>query len=111
MADGLELYNELSDKLKALQHAVNEYRETGIDYAEKEKDYRIAKAEKILQLRNEGFPATITIDCAVGCSKVSSLRFERDCARVLYDASKESINSIKLAIRIIENQIQREFKG
>ena len=34
---------------------------------------------------------------------------ERDIAQTLYDSSKEAINSYKLQIRIVQEQIQREW--
>ena len=40
---------------------------------------------------------------------VAEARFKRDMAEVLYTANKEAIQSVKLQLRLIESQIQREY--
>lgn len=109
--DGIDLYGELDSKLKALQQAVKDYQEAGIDYAEKERDYRVANAEKILMLRADDFPVTICTDVSKGSAEVASKRFERDCARVLYEVSKQTIFSVSLSLRILEGRIKQEYGG
>jgi hypothetical protein len=37
------------------------------------------------------------------------LRFKRDVCETVYQANQESINVLKLNIRIIESQLQREW--
>ena len=44
-----------------------------------------------------------------GVPDVAELRFRRDVAETVYQANKEAINAIKLELRLIENQIQREW--
>lgn len=44
-----------------------------------------------------------------GIPSIAELRFKRDIAKTLYQANLEAINSIKLQLRLIENQIQREY--
>jgi hypothetical protein len=46
---------------------------------------------------------------AYGIPSVAEARFKRDVAEVTYKANQEAINSIKLQLRLIENQIQREW--
>lgn len=46
---------------------------------------------------------------AYGIPSIAELRFKRDCAETIYKANQESINSIKLQIRILESQIEREW--
>ena len=45
-----------------------------------------------------------------GIPSVAEKRFKRDVAKAVYEANQESINTQKLQIRIIDNQIQREWK-
>lgn len=44
-----------------------------------------------------------------GYEEIATLRFERDLAKVKYDANQEYINTIKLQIRILEGQLSREY--
>ena len=41
--------------------------------------------------------------------EVASKRFNRDVKQAVYQANLEAINSIKLQIRVIESQLQREW--
>lgn len=107
--DGMDLYNELNYKTKMLDTAVRELKSRGQAYAQAERDYRVKKAEAILEERAKGTPATITLDIVKGRKDVSMLCFKRDCAEVLYRSALEAIQAIKLNIRVLENQISREW--
>lgn len=109
MTDGLELYGELSSKTRLLDIAVKELRSRGTAFAKAERDYRVEKAKAILEEREKGTPATITIDIVKGRRDIAKLCFERDCAEVLYKSALEAINSLKLQMRLLENQIAREY--
>lgn len=107
--DGIDLYNELNYKTKMLDTAVRELKSRGIAYAQAERDYRVKKAEAILEERAKGTAATITIDIVKGRKDVSRLCFERDCAEVMYRSALEAINAIKLQLRLLESQVHREW--
>lgn len=107
--DGLSLYQELQNKISLLDMAVKELRSRGAAYAQAERDYKVALAKAILDERAKGTPVTIIGDICRGKSDIAQLRFERDCAEVVYRSALEAINSTKLQIRVIENQIGREY--
>ena len=44
-----------------------------------------------------------------GIPKVAEARFKRDVSEAVYKANLEAINSIKLQMRLIEAQLQREW--
>ena len=44
-----------------------------------------------------------------GYEDIAKLRFERDTSQVKYNANLEYIQTIKLMIRILENQLNREY--
>ena len=44
-----------------------------------------------------------------GEKSVAELRLKRDIAKTIYETNLEHINATKLQIRIIENQISREW--
>lgn len=107
--DGLQLYQELDAKQRLLDRAVSELRERGTALAQAERDYKAAKAKAILDEREKGTPATITLDLVMGDDEVSSKRFKRDCAEVLYRSALEFIQVNKLELRILQNQISQEM--
>lgn len=106
-----DLYDELREKMNLCDQAAKEIRSRGIDLATKESAYKQAAAKKILALRAEGVPVTIIGDLVRGDEIVSNTRFERDCAEVLYKSCLESLNVYKLACRLLEAQIDREWRG
>ena len=44
-----------------------------------------------------------------GIPSVAEARFKRDVAEAVYKANQEAINSIKLQIRILNDQLDREW--
>ena len=107
--DGLQLYQELDAKQRLLDRAVSELRERGTALAQAERDYKAAKAKAILDEREKGTPATITLDLVMGDDEVSLKRFKRDCCKTLYQSAFEFIQVTKLEMRLLENQISREY--
>ena len=104
-----DLYSELTIKTKDLDTCIKQLRRTGSALAEAEKEYQVKKAEKALRLRDEGMPVGL-IDLTIrGDKEVAALRFTRDCKKVTYDANQEAVQAIKLQMRLIEGQIQREY--
>ena len=60
-------------------------------------------------MRDEGQAiGVITLTC-YGIPSVAEARFKRDTAEAIYKANLEAISTIKLQIRVLENQINREF--
>lgn len=107
--DGLSLYQELDQKTHMLDVAVRELRKRGTALAQAERDYKVALARAILEERAKGTPVTIIGDVCRGKKDIAKLRFERDCADVLWKSALEAINSTKLQLRLIESQVQREY--
>lgn len=104
-----DLYSELTIKTGELNTCIKQLRETGTALAEAERAYQVKKAEKALRLRDEGMPVGL-IDMTIrGDKEVAALRFARQIAEITYDANREAVASIKLQLRLIENQIQREY--
>ncbi len=106
---GVELLNELNDLTEQLKKSTRQLGDYGRNYAEKQRDYKVALAQAILKRKAEGLPATIVIQIANG--DTANERFERDKAEVLYKSSLESINTLKTLIRVNENQINKEWSN
>lgn len=104
-----DLYNELARKTEELNISIKKLRETGTAYAEAERDYKILLRQECLKLRDDGMAIGMIDKTCYGIPSVAEARFKRDVAETIWKANMEAINSIKLQIRIIENQLQREY--
>ena len=104
-----DLVTEIMDKSRMLDVAISELKRRGQKYAETERDYRVALAKQMLTERDNGMPVTIISDICKGKSEIAQLRFNRDCAEVLYKSAMEAINSMKLQIRLMDSQLDREW--
>lgn len=103
------MLNELTEAVAVLDKMVETMKRRGQDFAKAKSDYEIAKAQRILKYRDEGQPATLTIDLVKGSPDVAKLRLTKDIAETLYRTVQEAIQTQKLKIRIMESQIQREW--
>lgn len=104
-----DLWSEIKTKTRQLDYSIRELRKSGTAYAEAEKAYKIKLREECLRLRGQEMPVTLIDKVCYGIDEVAELRFKRDCARVVYDANRDAINAIKLEIRIINEQLSREW--
>ena len=98
------LNSELTQSIKLL-------RKNGDAYAKAERDYQVAQAQTVLRMKNAG--ATVTeIQLSVkGQPEVAEKLFTRDVAKVMYEANQEHINTVKLQLRLLDNQIAREWNN
>ena len=105
----MELLEELQIKSSQLEQALKTLRQNGIALAQAEKDYKEMVSKEVLRLRDEGMAVTLIAQVIYGLPTISTLRFQRDCAKSVYEANVEAINVKKLQIRLIEAQINREW--
>lgn len=105
----MDLYNELENKIQELEVSIKSLRKTGSNYAEAERDYKILLRQEVLKLRDEGQAIGVISLICYGIPSVAEARFKRDVAETIYKANLEAINSIKLQLRLLENQISREY--
>lgn len=109
--DGYELINEMNDLCAKLSVSGRQMAKYGNALAEAERNYKIKLREEALNLRNtKDMPVTLINQVVYGIPEVAELRFKRDVAQTMYDVSRESINTLKLKIRILDNQISREWQ-
>ena len=107
----MELLEEIQLKMRQLDQGRADLRKNGIDLAQKERAYKEAISKKTLELLDEGRPTTSLDKIIYGLPSISTLRYERDCAEVVYNANKEAINITKLQLRILEDQFKLEYGG
>ena len=104
-----DLYSELAAKTKQLEVSIRQLRKSGTDYATAERDYKILLRQECLKLRDAGTAVGMIDKVCYGIPSVAEARFKRDVAEVIYKANLESINSLKLQLRLIDAQIGREW--
>ena len=107
----MDLFSELTKMQHELDISVKQLRTSGKDYATAYTEYRVALAQELVKLRDEGTPVTLCSDLARGKREVAEKKFQEISKEAIYKANLESINSLKLRIKIIENQIEREWNG
>ena len=106
-----DLYDELQKKTRQLDFSIKELRKNGTAYAQAEYDYKVELSQKALKFKEDGMPVTLIQLVIYGDKDVAKKRFNRDVAEAVYKANQEAINSVKLQLRLIENQISREYSN
>lgn len=107
----MDLYNELTRLTNDLNVSIKKLRETGTDYAKAERDYKVLLRQECLRLRDEGMAIGMIDKTCYGIPSVAEARFKRDVKEAIYNANQEAINSIKLQMRIVEGQLNREWNS
>jgi hypothetical protein len=105
----MDLWQQITQKIRELSDTVKALRKSGTAYAKAQMRYRILLAKEIARLRLEGIPVTIVGDLARGNEEVAKAKYEEIVAETEYKADDALINSNKLEIRVIENQLNREW--
>ena len=105
----MDLQVEIGNKLQELDISVKSLRTTGGKYAESYSNYRIALAKELVRLKDDGMPVTIAYDIARGKPEIAKLKFAEIRDEAIYKANMESINATKLHIKILDEQLKREW--
>ena len=105
----MDIANEISQKTTLLDNSIKMLRKTGSDYAKAYTDYRVALAKELLILKNEGYAITLAGDIARGKPEIAHLKFEEISKEAIYKANIESINVLKLEIKILQEQYNKEY--
>lgn len=108
----MNLFNDIQDLTARLNNAIKLLAKYGKEYALAERDYKVALRQEALKLRAEkNMPVTLIQQVVYGVSEVADKRVKRDIAESMYQTAQENINSIKLQIRVMESQLDREWKS
>ena len=106
---GYDLMDEISVKTQQLEKSIKQLRVTGTEYAQAEKDYKITLRTEALKLRDDGMAIGMIDKVVYGIPSVAEARFKRDVAFSVNKANLEAIQSIKLQLRLLDAQVQREW--
>ena len=104
-----DLYNDILRLCDQLDISVKSLRKTGREYAEAHMQARMKLSQAILKLEAQNRPVTNLYYIARGLTEVAHAKFEEISKEAIYKANLESINAIKLKIRVLEKQLEREY--
>lgn len=108
----MDLYEEIEKLMAELTASIKRLRANGEKLAIAERDYKITLRQEALRLRaGDNMPVTLINNVIYGVPEVAEKRFKRDVEQANYDANKEHINVCKLKLRILENQLSREWSN
>lgn len=107
----MDLYEEIQKLMYELTASIKRLRTNGAKLAEAERDYKLTLRQEALRLRAGDMPVTLINNIIYGIEEVAEKRFKRDVEQANYDANKEHINICKLKLRILENQLSREWNN
>ena len=107
-----DLVNDIQELSRRLDIAIGKLSKYGLELSEAERDYKITLRQEALKLRSEkNMPVTLIQQVVYGVPEVADKRFKRDVAEAMRDTALENINVMKLQIRLLENQLSREYSN
>lgn len=104
-----DLYSEREMLRRKLDQCIRMLRETGTEYAKADRAYNEAVAACWMRLRDRDMPIGMISKVYKGEKDVAEKRFAMIQAETMRDANKEAVMSYKLQLRLVEEQIQREW--
>lgn len=107
----MDLLQELWKINDLLTKALEQYKQRGREYAQAYKTYRVMLAQELLRLRAEQVPVTIAYDIARGKEDIANAKEQEIITESLYESCKEAINTYKLQMKIIQEQINKEWSN
>ena len=106
-----DLIQQLFELSERCDELIKELAKQGDLLAQAQYSYYRQKAAVAFRLKDEGLPVTMIQQVLKGEPSVAILMRERDVAKSRYEATKETINVLKLQLKLSDNQIQREWSN
>ena len=107
----MDLLNELWKINELLTKALEQYKQRGREYAKAYRDYRVLLAQELLKLKADGMPATLAADIARGKDEIAEAKEKEIITESLYNSCKEAIQAYKLQMKILQEQITKEYEN
>lgn len=105
----MDLLNELWKTSELLGKALEQLKDRGRDYAKAYTTYRKMLAKELLRLKAEGMQATLCGDVARGKEEIAEAKEQEIITESLYKSCQEAINVYKVQIKILQEQLSREW--
>lgn len=104
-----ELINQINELMRSLPEAIKIMGRYGREYSVADVEYRKSKAIRTAVLKDKGTPATLIKDLIYEDDDLCEKLKERDQKEALWKTSQEHINALKIEIKVIQGQIDREW--
>lgn len=78
------------------------------DKAETEKEYRVALAKKLVELREEGVAVGLIGDLARGDKELSDLKYNRDVASETFTAGRDALKAIQSELSALQSILRTQ---
>lgn len=105
----MDLFNDIQELTNKLSASINQLERYGKELAYAESEYKITLRQEALKLRANNTAVTLINQIVYGIEEVAKKRLKRDIAETMYKTTQEYINTLKLRIRVLEGQLQREW--
>lgn len=107
----METWQEISENEQRLEESLRTLKSNWVQFAQADRDYRIAKAHAILELKSKGYPATLIPDIVKGYGNVPDLSFKRMIAEATYKSNIEAINVFKQKANDLRMYFESEWRN
>lgn len=105
----MDLYEQIQRLTNELDQSIKQLAKNGEALAEAERNYKMTLTKKALELKAGDTAVTFISLTIHGIPDVANARFDRDVAEANYKANQEHINITKLKLKLLENQLAREW--
>lgn len=105
----MELFQELRDKSRQLDELYAASEKLLEDYANAEVDYKRAVARTTLKLKDEGYGVGMIKELCGGEEEVVKANYNRIMTEGRLKINQEGINILKIAVKQLGAQIDREW--
>ena len=106
-----DLFSERESLRRKLDQCIKMLRQTASDYAQADREYNVAVRACWMRLRDRDMPIGMINKVYKGEEDVAEKRFALIQAEAMKDANREAVMSYKLQLRLVEDQIQREWSN
>lgn len=103
------LLTTIEELTHSLDETIDMFLKAGLKLADAEAEYSIILRQKALVEKDAGVSVTFIDKFLRGDEEIAQKRKQRDICEAYRDTLKEKINSLKLQIRVVESQAQREW--
>lgn len=109
--ESIPLWVRIEECMRLLDTALREAKSRGRVMVEKEAAYYSAKAQESFNLLEAGYANTYIQTVIKGRPKVAEAMSEYHEAEVLYKNANEALQVIKLKLRVLEAEMEREWNN
>ena len=105
----MDLIEEIRQLKELLSASIRSLKKTASERAQAERDYKVLLRQEALRLRDDGMAIGMITLTVYGIPEVAEARQIRDIKDATYQANLEAIQSYKLQLRLLDNQVGREW--